>query len=256
MIAPHGFVRVMRSADLAAREGLESQVCEVQVGHETVLMGRLNDGRVVAFGAACPHEMTDLRDATFVDGLVRCPRHNYMYDPHSGANVIPTKVARRENLWKLHPGYLPTYSVEERDGWVCVGAAPQPPTDGWDPALEEPPAAGARPEPPSPPPTSDQAHAPPATVEVPPKRLRVRLGREFALRLPLGVAPAHTWRIEAPVGLLAVVEQRIDATSPARLFVRIAARALGKGTLRCSFGRPWDAEPEEVRTYIVEVVLV
>ncbi len=145
MSAPHGFVRVVRSTVLAAREGLESQVCEVRVGDEIVLVGRLNDGQVVAFGAACPHEMTDLRDATFVDGLVRCPRHNYMYDPRTGANVIPTRVARRENLWKLRPGYLPTHSVEERDGWVCVRATPQPPPAGWDPALEEAPAPGARP---------------------------------------------------------------------------------------------------------------
>ncbi len=254
MSATHGFVRVLRSADLAAREGLDSQVREVQVGDEAVLVGRLNDGQAVAFGSSCPHERTDLRDATFVDGKVRCPRHNYMYDPRSGENVIPTQVARRENLWKLHPGYLPTYAVEEHDGWVWVKATPEPPPTSWDPAVEQPPARAAQraPQAKSEP---DLAAACRATVEVPPKRLRVRLGREFELRLPLGVAPVHTWRVEAPAGLLAVVEQRLDPTSPPRQRVRIAARALGEGTVRCSFGRPWDADPEEVRTYVVEIVL-
>lgn len=248
----HGFVRVLRSADLAAREGLDSQLREVHVGEETVLVGRLNDGQVVAFGAVCPHEMTDLREATFVDGKVRCPRHNYMYDPHSGENVIPTQVARRENLWKLHPGYLPTYAVQERDGWVWLRATPEPAPAGWDPALEEAPAREVQRRPPAP--AETVAHH--VTVEVPTKRLRVRLGREFELRLPLGVAPAHTWRVDAPTEILTVVEQRLEPTSPPRQRVRIAARALGQGTLRCAFGRPWDPEPEEVRTYIVEVVLV
>ena len=256
MNASHGFVRVLRSADLAAREGLDSQVHEVLVGDKTVLVGRLKDGQVVAFGASCPHEMTDLRSATFVDGNLRCPRHNYMYDPRSGENVIPARVARPENLWKLHPGYLPTHAVEERDGWVWVMIKPNPPPASWDPAVERPPAGTARHAPPAPTPSDPPPLARHPTVEIPSKRLRVRLGKEFELRLPMGAAPAHTWTIDLPSGLLAVVEQRLDPASPPRQRVRIVARAVGEGTLRCSFGRPWDAEPDEVRTYIVEVVPV
>lgn len=48
MSASQGFVRVLRSTDLAACEGLESQIRDIWVGSETVLVGRLNDGRVVA----------------------------------------------------------------------------------------------------------------------------------------------------------------------------------------------------------------
>jgi nitrite reductase/ring-hydroxylating ferredoxin subunit len=247
------FVRVMPSADLASGEGLDSHLCDVSVGERSVLVGRLADGRVVAFAASCPHETTDLHQATFVDGKVRCPRHNYMYDPETGENLVPSRVARRENLWKLHPGYLPTHAVEERDGWVCVSATPNPPPPGWDPALEERPAGALVGEEPAPAPSAETATPPPA-VEVPPKRLRVRLGKEFELRLPMGGAPAHTWRVEVPADVLALVAQWLDPATPPRQSVRIAARALGEGTLRCSFGRPWDAEPAEVRTYIVEVV--
>ena len=96
-----GFVRVLRSQDLAAAEGLDSQVRRVRVGGNEVVLGRLASGRVVAFGGRCPHEETDLAQATFVDGNVRCPKHNYIYDPLSGENLIPRTVARPENLWKL-----------------------------------------------------------------------------------------------------------------------------------------------------------
>ncbi len=264
MSASDGFVRVLRSTELAAREGLETELREVRVGGERVLMGRLKSGQVVAFGASCPHEMTDLRDATFVDGTIRCPRHNYMYDPHSGANVIPTAITRRENLWKLHPGYLPTRQVEEHDGWVWVSATPNPRPEGWDPAVEAPPARSTRrgappataPAPQAASEAASEAAARGVPVERAPKRLRVRLGKEFELRLPMAATPAHTWRIDVPEGLLAVVEQRYEPASPPHQRVRIAARALGQGTLRCSFGRPWVPEPEEIRTYTVEVVLV
>lgn len=251
MSVTHRFVRVLRSADLHAREGLDTEIRGVRLADEIVLLGRLADGRVVAFGNSCPHETTDLRQATFVDGKVRCPRHNYLYDPVSGENVVPTRVSRPENLWKLHPGYLPTHAVEERDGWVWVDPVANAPPATWDPAREEPPVGAteekARPEQAEP----EQ----PVTVEMPAKHLRVRLGAEFELRLPLGTAAAHTWTVEAPRGLLAVVDQRLEAGSSGRQRVRIAARALGQGTLRCSFGRPWDPEPEEIRTYLVDVVL-
>jgi nitrite reductase/ring-hydroxylating ferredoxin subunit len=232
---------------------LGSQIRDVRIGSETLLVGRLNDGKVVAFSDTCPHEQTDLRQATFVDGKVRCPRHNYIYDPFTGDNVIPARVARAENLWKLHPGFLPTHEVQEHDGWVWVSTEPNPAPAGWDPSGEEPPRSATR-RTPFTPPTAEEPPRPSPTVTGPAKRLRVTLGREFELRLPMSGPGARTWRIEVPEGLLAVVTQALEPTSPPRQRVRLAARSLGRGTLRCSFGRPWEAEPEEVRTYVVEVV--
>ncbi|MGH9277713.1 MAG: Rieske 2Fe-2S domain-containing protein [Acidimicrobiales bacterium] len=244
---------MLRSTELAAGEGLGSQIRELRVENETVLMGRLSDGRVVAFSDICPHEQTDLRQATFVDGKVRCPRHNYLYDPVGGENVIPARVARAENLWKLHPGYLPTHGVEEHDGWVWISPTPNPAPAGWDPSLEEPPPSATRRPPFTPLPTEE----PPgriATVTRPTKHLRVRMGHEFELRLPMSGPGARTWRIDVPEGVLAVVAQHLEATSPPRHRVRLTACSVGQGTVRCSFGRPWEPEPEEVRTYLVEVV--
>lgn len=254
MSATQGFVRVLRSTDLAAGEGLESQIRDVRVGGKTVLVGRLNDGRVVAFADTCPHEQTDLKQATFVDGKVRCPRHNYIYDPVTGENVIPARIARGGNLWKLHPGYLPTHEVEERDGWVWVSATPNSAPAGWDPTLEEPPPSVTRGTSSTPPPAEETA-GPSPTVTRATKHLRVTLGHEFELRLPMSGPGARTWRIDVPEGLLAVMAQGLEPTSPPRQRVRLVARSVGQGTLRCSFGRPWDPEPEEVRTYVVEVVL-
>lgn len=253
MSTGEGFVRVLRSAELAAGEGLASEIRDVRVGDATVLVGRLNDGRVVAFSDTCPHEQTDLRGATFVDGKVRCPRHNYIYDAVTGDNLVPAKVARAENLWKLHPGFLPTHEVQEREGWVWVSTAPNPAPAGWDPSAEKPPPEGARRAAFTPPPAEGPPPPAPAVTR-PAKHLRVTMGREFELRLPVSGPGGRTWRIEVPEGLLAVLAHELEPTSPPRQRVRLATRSVGKGTLRCSFGRPWEPEPEEVRTYVVEIV--
>ena len=246
MDSTKGFVRALRSTELVAREGLETELRGVLVGDDEVLVGRRGDGRVVAFGTACPHEMTDLEQATFVDGNVRCPRHNYLYDPITGQNVVPTRFTGPDRLWKLHPGYLPSRAVEEHDGWVWVSSDPNPAPPGWDPALEAPPEGEVAP-------SAEEAEAiARQTVEVPTKHLRVRLGAVFELRLPM-TSPAHTWKVDVPGGLLALLSQQFDPVA-ARQRVRIAARSLGQGTLRCSYARPWDHEPEEVRTYLVDVV--
>lgn len=245
MHALSGFVRVLPSDELAALEGLESEIRRVQVGGRTVLVGRLGSGAVVAFGALCPHEMTDLSQATFVDGQVRCPRHNYLYDPHSGANVIPTDVARPENLWKLRPGYLPTYRAEELDGWVWVSKRPNAAPAGWDPSLQERPAVGdvpmTAPEPP--------AQAAAATVEHPEEGLRVSVGGELEVRLPTEPMPACTWTVEVPAATLAVVSH----PTPPDYAVRLRAHGAGEGTVCCRYGRPWEAQPVEIRTYVVLV---
>lgn len=252
-----GFVRVLPSAALPAREGMESEIRRVQVGNQLVLVGRLGSGQVVAFATACPHEMTDLEHATFVSGRVRCPRHNYLYDPETGANMIPTAVSRPESLWKLRPGYLPTWRVEEHDGWVWVSKRPNGPPECWDPMTEVRPdgsrdsavasAVAPRGDP--------SAPATPPLVEHPLETLHVLLGGEFEVRLPAAPKPAYMWRVEPSTGLLTVVGQTLDpGPSPPELLLRVRADALGEATLHCSYRRPWDVEPAEIRTYLVTVV--
>jgi nitrite reductase/ring-hydroxylating ferredoxin subunit len=246
-----GFVRVLPSRDLAAADGLESDIRCVKVGDDVVLVGRLRSGEVVAFGASCPHENTDLGQATFVSGKVRCPRHNYLYDPYTGANVIPTEVSRPENLWKLRPGFLPTYRVEERDRWVWVSKRPNPPPAGWCPATEERP-----PRLPTAPAAVPVASPPPGVgpLEHPVETMRVRLGAEFEVRLPTATLPACSWRIEVPATILVVVEQSFDpCVSPPHHRLQLMAHGAGEGTLRCSYGQPWEASPIEIRSYAVHV---
>jgi nitrite reductase/ring-hydroxylating ferredoxin subunit/predicted secreted protein len=245
---------VLPGRELAAREGLDSQIHCVTVGNERVLVGRLESGTVVAFAAACPHEMTDLNHATFVGGNVRCPRHNYLYDPHCGKNVIPTEVSRPENLWKLRPGYLPTHRVEEHDGWVWVSERPNPAPRSWDPAAEQRPvglgdamATGVAPPPPD-------RSIPDGPVYHRPEMLQVALDAEFVLRLPTVPKAAFMWHIELADALLEVVEQSFDpAVSSPTHAVRIRAQGTGEATLRCLYRRPWDDEPAEIRTYIIEI---
>lgn len=251
-----GFVRVLRGGDLPAREGLDTRILAVRLGRERVLLARRGNGEVVAFGAFCPHEMTDLQGATIVDGNVRCLKHNYIYDPCSGENIVPAQVARPENLWKLKPGFLPTHTVVERDGWIWVSEKPNPPPASWDPSKQHRPVGATvasdpvAPEPAPPP-------APPAPLEHPAKTLRVHQGAQFELRLPIVVRPGHIWKVAAPSGLLEVVQERFEAgtlDSPPRQRIRLSALSVGQGTVRCSYGRPWDEEAAEVRTYVVQVV--
>jgi nitrite reductase/ring-hydroxylating ferredoxin subunit/predicted secreted protein len=254
-VRSEGFVRVLASRELPAGEGLDSQLRRVRVGRASVLVARRNDGRVVAFATRCPHEATDLEQATLWDGEVRCPKHNYIYDPLSGQNLVPRRGARPGMLWKLHPGYLPTHAVEERDGWIWVREAANPPPPGWDPAAEVPPPGGAV-EPPAGEPEPEAEPAPPPVpppAEHPVKRLRVRLGAEFELRLPTTPRPGHVWRFEVPPQIQ-VVRQAFEPGDPPRQRVRLAARAAGEGTVRCLYGRPWEREPAETRSYVVEVV--
>jgi toluene monooxygenase system ferredoxin subunit len=252
--AASGFVRVLASGELPACEGLESEILCVEVGDQMVLVGRLEGGTVVAFEALCPHERTDLRNATFVEGRVRCPRHNYLYDAHSGENVIPTEVARPENLWKLRPGYLATYQAEEHDGWVWVSERPNPAPDSWDPIREQRPPgwvdrANIAIEAPEP-----EPEAPAGPIEHPEVRLEVTRGAEFVVCLPTFPKPAYMWRVDLPTGILVVVKQSFDPTAnPPQYQVCLRANEAGEGALRCLYRTPWDAEPAEIRTYVVHV---
>jgi nitrite reductase/ring-hydroxylating ferredoxin subunit/predicted secreted protein len=265
---------VLRSDELAAESIGEPNIRRVDVAGEPVLVARLSAGGVVAFAATCPHQDTSLDDATFWDGKLRCPRHLYLYDPGSGENLIPARDARPENLWKLKPGYLPVYPVEERDGWIWVTPTPKPPPAAYDPAQEErPPTRSGI----GPPPTRSPAPvaptgpiqpargllapalaAPPAAMastgaaEQPRQTLRVRDGSTFELRLETTPKPGFLWRVHLSGPLLAVVEERFDPAD-SRHKIKLAARGQGETSLQCVYARPWDTVPAEVRTYAVEI---
>ena len=205
----------------------------VRVGGVDVLVGRLETGEVVAFGSTCPHQGTDLGDAALVDGCVRCPQHGYSYDAVTGESVEPGRRARAAGssgeLWRLKPGYLRVHPVEERDGWIWVGLEPLPAPPSYDPSAEEAPS--------------------PRAVVAGREVLQVAVGATFELHLGAG-RPGYVWRFDAGGHGLAVVESRVEGGSQ---LVRVAARAAGRATLRCSYGRPWDPEPAELRVYEVVV---
>lgn len=245
-------VRVLASADLIEETPGEPRLKMVTIEGTDVLLGRLTGGRVIAFAATCPHQQTHLEGATFFDGRVRCPLHVYLYDPVTGENIVPARDARPENLWKLKPGYLPVYEVEESDGWIWVGSEPKPPPAAYDPERERPPAPGTRR------PSEAAAPAAPSTAgptDHPTKILRIAPGGTFALRLPTTPRPGFMWRVETGGPLLTVVEERFEPGDPPVHLVRVAARGEGASTLRCLYARPWDTQPVETRTYEVRIEL-
>ena len=135
------FEAVLRSEDCRLGRPGEPGFRQVQVGQAELLVTRLPGGDVVAFAAECPHLSTPLDGATLRDGHLRCARHLYQYDLRTGENVVPAREARPESMWKLKPGYLRVHRAEERDGWIWVAEAPEPPPPGYDPALERSPGS-------------------------------------------------------------------------------------------------------------------
>jgi prepilin-type processing-associated H-X9-DG protein len=246
-------VRVLASADLPSGEAGDTAIRLVQAGDREVLVARLNSGRVVAFGALCPHQGTDLSNATFWDGNVRCPRHNYLYDSVTGENILPSRDCRPESLWKLAPGYLPVHRTEEREGWVWVAEEPSPPPSSFDPARERPPGPGEVA------PTAQPLAGPRLIADTEESRaevataLSVRAGATFELRLRTQPRPGYVWRVKVPPELLFVVEERFEPGSPPRHRVKLAARSVGTGQIQCTYVRPWEATPAEARTYDVTV---
>lgn len=104
-----GFVQVVRSAELGG-----PPFTRVEVEGTTVLLVRLEDGRAVAFGAACPHQGQPMSRGLLTDGVIECPFHYYGYDPTTGRNVFPGDATDAP---------LPVHEVDERDGWVWVRLA-------------------------------------------------------------------------------------------------------------------------------------
>ncbi len=245
-------VRVLPSAELIEETPGEPRLAMVTVDGTDVLLGRLTGGKVIAFAAHCPHQQTHLEGATFFDGRVRCPLHVYLYDPQTGENIVPARDAKPENLWKLKPGYLPVYPVEERDGWIWVGPRPKPPPPAYDPDLERPPPPGSR-RTGAAEPLATAPAAPAGPTDHPAESITVAPGGTFSLRLSTTPRPGFMWRVDTGGPLLAVVEERFEPGDPPHHHVRVTARGEGAATVRCLYARPWDTEPTEVRTYEVHV---
>lgn len=250
--------QTVRSEQLPAGEGPDTHIRRVRAGDTYVLVARLADGRVVAFDPTCPHQVTELDTATIVDGLVSCPRHRYLYDPESGRNVVPSCTAKRENLWKLKPGYLPCFAVEERDGWIWVDPFPKPAPEGFDPALEERPLGRRRGED-EPDVTGPEVMIPgPPPLDMPTERslrvLDVAADSTFDLRLPIPPGERQAWRMEMVGRALTVVEEEYEPGDAPHQLVRLAAQGAGASTLCFTYAYPDRPLPAAVRTYIVRVV--
>ena len=239
-------IPVLRSNELTAGPSpTQPEIVRVSAGESEVLVARLDGGGVVAFAPVCPHQDTSLEDATVWDGNLRCPRHLYLYDPDTGENILPARDALPGTLWKLRPGYLPVYRVEERDGWIWVADAPEPPPAAYDPEQERRPAG------------PPEAEAPAASIATgplvhPPEELTATAGAEIEVLLTTSSRPGHLWQGEMSVELV-VVSQRIDPTNADVFGVRLRAGAPGEATMRWTYARPWDVEPAEVRTFVVHI---
>lgn len=251
---------VLRTEDLPTSGGGEARLRRVRVGSTDLLVARLESGRVLAFAARCPHQATPLDEARFWDGNVRCPRHQYLYDPRTGENLLPAREARPETLWKLKPGYLPVHKAEERDGQIWVAEDPEPPPPSYDPEREAGPAvvpAASLPSSSGPsaslPSTPGRAGAQAGPVTHPTEAIYVEVGEEVELVLPTAATPGCFWKLDVGGGLVAVVGQAAEPGPPPRQRVRLSARAAGRTTVHCAYGRPWDAQPAEVRTFEVVV---
>lgn len=244
-----GLRPVLRSEELVAGASGPSAMRKVTAGRHEVLVARLSTGQLVAFASRCPHQATPLEEAKFWDDNVRCARHQYLYDPRTGENVLPAGDASPESLWKLKPGYLPVYRVEERDGQIWVADEPEAPPPSYDPARERRPSGARTAADAEPPPASE---APTGPVEHPVQEVHATVGETVELVLPTTPTPGCFWKVElsgpAPCPL-AVTGQGVEPSGPPRQRVLLAARSEGEATVRCSYGRPWDAVPGEVRTF-------
>lgn len=244
----------LRSEDLIAGDGLATQIRRVRIGEGHVLVARLTTGEVVAFAPVCPHQFTELDEATIRDGELRCPRHGYTFDTRTGENLHPRRDTRIENLWKVRPGYLPCYRAIEEDGWISVSDEVMAPPASYDPALEVRPAtadggssaSGAEGPGAGPPGTG------PIVVEHSVKFLTVASGTTVDIRLPIVPRPGFSWQFQVMGPLLRVVDSQFESGySPCQL-LRVAAEGAGAATLTCTYANE-QGEPADVRTFIVRI---
>lgn len=239
--------RVMRSDELELGDAIEPDLVAIEVGGKNVLLCRTAEGTVVAFCATCPHQATSLEQASFFEGNLRCARHLYLYDPHTGENIVPARDARPEIMWKLKPGYLPVYHVEERDGWIWVDEQPKPPPAAYDAAREERPAPGA---------VAAPVEVPddPEPLDVMPQVHRVRVGDVLELVIDYAPAPSHIWRLDIPGGALRAQSERFEPAPAPRHHFHLRATTAGQVVVTAAYTLPWGAGPKETRTFVITVL--
>lgn len=100
-------VRVAASDDVGGPPFLRVEL----EGGDAILLARLADGTVRAFGAACPHLGQPMTHGILDGCILECPFHFYAYDLDTGRNTFPgddDDIA------------LPVYEVVERDGEVFL----------------------------------------------------------------------------------------------------------------------------------------
>ena len=252
---PPPFHPVARSAECMAGPPGEPGFTEVRVGGTQVLVTRMESGEVVAFSAQCPHQSTPLEGATFWEGKLRCGRHLYLYDVHTGENVLPARDSSPAALRRLKPGYLPIHRVEERDGWIWVAETPEPAPPCFDAEAERPlppgspaPATGHRPEAVAPPPGT-----PGVPSEQPQESIDVRVGQEFELVIATSPRPAHMWRSVVSSSEVAIVREGFAPDQPPRHVARLVAQAPGEVEVRFSYSTPWATTAVETRSFVVRV---
>lgn len=221
------------------------EIREVEVDGWTVLLTRLASGEVIAFEPSCPHQGTPLRRATIFAGNVRCEQHKFVYDPRTGRNILPSRDASPKALERLKPGYLTTFPVEERDGWIWVAPQPNPPPDESAPLPDDViPAEVAGP-----------VDAPPEELpDRQPQTIEVTAGEEFELDLTTRIVPNHLWTVEVEGEVVEVTGQRLDEDDGEPRYVLTAvAPAPGTAVLRCTYAKPWGSDPRDAYTFTVEI---
>jgi nitrite reductase/ring-hydroxylating ferredoxin subunit len=238
-------LEALPSADLPAGEGPRTQIRRVRVGDGHVLLARLDDGTVIAFGARCPHQRTALDDARVADGRVRCPLHGYVYDGRTGENIHPAQANPPEERWRLRPGHLPCHETVERDGWIWVAAEANAPPAAYDPDLETPPPGAVEAVTAT---TPVAASAGGATLQF----LDLTAGSTVELRLPTEPRPGFAWQVAATGDAVTIIDETFEPGDVPCHLLRLAARAAGAATLSCSYADP-SGTSTEVRTYIVRV---
>lgn len=82
-----------------------------------MLLVRMDDGSVVAVGAACPHLGNPLTGAPVTDDVLECPFHFYAYELPDGRNCFPGGP---------DDPALPVYETREVDGRVLVRVPSRP----------------------------------------------------------------------------------------------------------------------------------
>lgn len=225
----------------------EPVIVPIRVGAAEALVTRLPSGRVVAFASHCPHQGTPLWRATIYEGTLRCPQHTYLYDLTSGANIFPTLGASPEALFRLKPGSLKIYEVEERDGWVWVSDTPKAAPAAYEPAGDAPAILAALG------PSTLAVAQPTEPVDHPVQEVQLHVDDELEIAIPTNPVPGHIWRYELSSDGVTIVGQRFEAGALA--VTRIVARGevVGRVTLRCIYAKPWGQKALETRTYEIAV---